>query len=259
MENADLAQVVLEALQPSTTTQRQANNHSEAHSLRGKIIGVLIRRSRQAAERTAGECAEFLNVEAETIEAWEFGDSVPSLPQLELLAGFLNGGTRQFQAADNAMPTSAQAEYILLRQRLIGAMLRAGRVTIGQSIDELSEETTLDVELLQEYELGETMIPLSHLTGLAQGVNQDLSYFLEPLQDSTGPVPPVSEQKPASEHDAELDQFAADNENADFIRLAMAFRSIGKKNLQRLAEALFAIVEAREASNGRADPQDPAS
>ena len=254
MDYADLTQAALQALQPSIAETTHTIDDDEVYSLCGRILGVLIRKSRLEAERTQEECARFLRVEPQLIESWEFGDRVPSMPQLELLARFLKGNMSDNGFGPASEKFTAQEEYIVLRGRLIGGMLREARNAMGQSIDELSAKTGLDGDLLESYEFGETTIPVSHLTVLAQAVKRDLSYFTEQPFNATDSDKMGSVWPASTADDNELSQFVADSENRDFIRLAMAFRHLERANLHQIADALFAIIRARGDSNGWSPP-----
>src|SRR5690606_16356552 len=78
----------LEKARERAGTEHQVD-HAEAYRIRGKMIGVLLRDARLDAGRSLDDCARVLQVAPEDIEAWEFGDQVPSLPQLEILAYYL--------------------------------------------------------------------------------------------------------------------------------------------------------------------------
>ena len=254
MDYADLTQAALQALQPSIAETSQKIADDEVYRLCGRILGALIRKSRLEAERTQEECASFLRVEPQSIESWEFGDLAPSMPQLELLARFFKGRTSDNGFGPVSEKFTAQEEYIVLRQRLIGGMLREARNAMKQSIDELSAKTGLDGDLLERYEFGETTIPVSHLTVLALAVKRDLSYFTEQPSSATDSDQMDNAGPASTVDDHELRQFVADSENRDFIRLAMAFRHVERANLHQIADALFAIIRARGDSNGWSPP-----
>ncbi len=250
MDRLDLTQAALEALQPSAVKTTKTINQDEARSVRGKLLGVLIRKRRLEAERSLAECAMFMGAEPALIEAWEYGESVPSLPQLELLAQFLNG--RESQPGGSALTEerAAQDEYMLLRRRLIGALLRAARESSDRSVEELSESAGLRADQLTGFEFGEEKISVSDLTALAQALKLDVSYFALFPQN----VPEQSRSSNLLERPAEIDsgwrEFAAESENLPFIRLAMAFQHIARADLHRIADALFAIIRANGDSNG---------
>ncbi|MDE2747723.1 MAG: helix-turn-helix transcriptional regulator [Chloroflexota bacterium] len=250
MDRVDLTEAALEALQPPTVTKSKTPNHDDAHSIRGKILGVLLRMYRLEAERSLADCAAILQVEPQLVEAWEYGDKVPSLPQLEVIAHYLNGRASDTEGGAGSVDASAQREYLRLRRRLVGGMLRAARETAGQSVEVLSAETGLEAELLESYELGEARIPVGQLARLAQAVKKDLSYFAETAAFSRDPAPSPDMNQSESDDDAAWRQFTANRENRAFIRLAMAFQQIERDDLHRIADALFAIIKARGESNG---------
>ena len=74
----------------SSAVEDKPYDYAESYRLRGKMLGVLIRDARISASRTVEDCARLLQVPSAQIMAWEYGDDVPSLPQLELLAYYLD-------------------------------------------------------------------------------------------------------------------------------------------------------------------------
>lgn len=251
MNRLDLTQAALEALQPSSIEMSDNGSYEEARSVRGRILGVLIRKWRIQAERTPAECAEFIRSEPQMIEAWEYGDSVPCWPQLELLSLYFNGRSANSRDFALTKDNAARREYMLLRQRLIGALLRAARETIGWSTDELGERIGHDADLIKRFELGEDKIPVSDLAALAQCLKRDLAYFTAlPQAPPSSLVTDETSELTAEKH-SDLRQFAIQSENRAFIKLAMAFKHIEPDDLHRIADALFAIISAKVDSNGR--------
>lgn len=244
MDRVDLIQAALEELQPSAAAKTTSNNQDEARRIRGKLLGVLIRKRRLAAERTLAECASFMGAEPQLIEAWEYGESGPSLPQLELLSQFLNG-RESFSAGARPTDRAIQAEYILLRQRLIGALLRAARRSSDQPLEELSATVRLEASQLKSFEFGEEEIPVGDLTGLAQALRIDMNYFAALPQNMPLPSPFASLSSTPADRESEWREFATESDNLPFIRLAMAFQQIARDDLHRIADALFAIIKAK--------------
>lgn len=58
--------------------------------LRAKALGVLIRDARLAKRLSVKECAQALHIKPATFRAYEEGRKSPSLPELEILAYFLD-------------------------------------------------------------------------------------------------------------------------------------------------------------------------
>ncbi len=253
MDGFDLTQAALDALQPAKAKATAATDLDEARRIRGRLLGALIRKRRLEAERSAAECAQFMDAPPELIEAWEVGESAPSLPQLELLSQFLNGQGADPAQNEGPENRAARAEYVLLRRRLIGAMLRAARQSGGKRVEALSEAAGLEAAALENLELGEEALPLSDLVALTQALSADLNVFAAPA--SHMPNTTESDALATGGHPrADWRQFAAAGENLPFIRLAMAFQHIARDDLHRIADALFAIIRASGESNGWSGP-----
>ena len=254
MDRVDLIQAALAALQPSALETTIIGNHDEARRIRARLLGALIRKRRLGAERSLGECAIFMGAEPQLIEAWEHGESEPSLPQLELLARFLNG-REPLASGSRFEDRSTQEDYMLLRRRLIGALLRAARESRERPIEELSEAAGLEASQLANFEFGEEKIPVSTLTALAQALGIEVNYFAS-LPENLPEQPRLSsllgrQEQVEEKTGADWREFAAESENLPFIRLAMAFQHIPRDDLGRIADALFAIIRAKGESKSQ--------
>ena len=251
MDYLDLTQAALEALGSSPSSATATDNQAEAHRLRGRILGVLIRRGRLAAERSVEDCAAYLQVDAQQLDDWELGASVPGLPQLEGLTRFLLAAAAGESNEAVEAPATDLAEYSLLRQRMIGAQLQLARQMQHFEVEELGNAAGLDVDLIERYEFGDLVIPMNHLSALAGAVRQDLAYFLHSANVRRDQPPSQASGAEPAPAVTDLVQFAADGENQAFIRLAMAFRQIDRDDLHRIAEALYNIINERRDANGR--------
>lgn len=218
----------------------------ESYRLRGKMLGVLIHDARRKAARSLEDCAHLLNLETEVIAAWEYGEQVPSLPQLELLASYLEIPVSHFWGqktieTDPNERMSAQEQFIQLRQRMIGALLRQAREETQQSLEQVAEAASIPLELLQHYELGEMPIPLHELSVLSNIVNRNMSYFLE-TESYIGELLRIREEwKHFTDLDDEIRQFAANPLNVAFIKIAITFSKMPAAQLRQAAEGLLEI------------------
>ena len=61
-------------------------DQNPAHTVRTKIVGVLIQDARQVRGMSLADCAEAAGCTEAQFEAYEAGQASPSLPELELLA-----------------------------------------------------------------------------------------------------------------------------------------------------------------------------
>src|SRR3954462_10434345 len=80
--------------------QPHQHDFAESYRIRARMIGVLIHDARLNAERSVEECADLLRVTPQEMQAWEYGDSAPSLPQIELLAFYLGVPVSHFWGTD---------------------------------------------------------------------------------------------------------------------------------------------------------------
>lgn len=221
-------------------------DHDESFRIRAKMIGVLIRDARENAARTLDDCARVLRLSPEHIEAWEYGDEVPSLPQLEILAYYLDVPVSHFWGANTlesgTRQIDAQSEYIALRDRMIGALLRQAREQAGMSLDDLSETTGLSAELINAYEFGELSLPMHELSVLASGVKKNISYFLESSSHIGELLAMREEWKHFSSLPEDLRKFAANPLHAGFIEIAILLSQMPTDKLRKVGESVLNIT-----------------
>jgi transcriptional regulator with XRE-family HTH domain len=211
-------------------------NYEESYRLRARMVGVLLRDARVAAMRTVDDCARLVRVDAATVEAWEYGDAIPSLPQLELLAFYLDVPVSHFWGletleANRRTPVDAQEEYLNLRNRMIGALLRAAREESNLTLDAVAETTHLSAEYLQAYEFGELPIPMHELSVIAGGAQQ-CAELLATREN----------WKHFNDLPDDLRAFAANPLNIGFIEIALAFSEMPSEKLKRIAVSMLDIT-----------------
>mgnify|MGYP002621811116 CR=1 FL=1 len=151
-------------------TEERSFDFAESYRIRAKMVGVLLRDARAGAARTIEDCARLLRVSVDQIERWEAGEEVPSLPQLELLAYYLDVPVSHFWSTQTLKITREgrehiQPEFISIRARMIGALLRQAREEQGISVEQLAEQVRV-----QEGELGRVR---EALTAAEQGRRQE--------------------------------------------------------------------------------------
>ncbi len=220
---------------------------AESFRVRARMVGVLLRDARVAAGRSLNDCGRLLHVPAAQVEQWELGDETPSLPQLELLAYYLDvpvshfwGTTTREQSAHDF--ARVQHEYLALRDRMVGVLLRQARESAGLSADELSGRTGVPADLIGQYELGELSIPLHELTVLASALHKNLSHFLE----SSSQLGELLALREMWQHFAslpeDLRQFAANPINVGFLEIAYMLSQMPADRLRRIGESILNIT-----------------
>lgn len=246
MSFGDIASRFKQVRQTAAEQNDKPYDYAESYRLRARILGLLIRDARVNVARTQENCARLLNTTPEQMEAWEVGDSTPDLPQLELLAFYLDVPISHFWGMDtlNNDPTQkqhTQAEYMALRHRMIGALLKNAREIAELSLEQVAEAASIDAELLASYELGELPIPMNELVVLSSIVKRNMSYFIE----TSGYVGELLKLRQEFKHFTELDDdirtFAANPLNLGFIKIAMMFGHMPADQLRKVAEGLLEI------------------
>ncbi len=219
---------------------------AEFFRIRAKMIGVLLRDARVKAGRSYDDCAHFLNVPAEEIERWEYGDEAPSLPQLELAAFYLNVPVSHFWGVDTLQATSddyssTQADYLALRDRMIGTLLRIAREESGLSVEALSEATRIPVEQITQYEQGEAALPIHELTVLSNTLKKNINYFMESGSHLGDWLAMREEWKHFTKLPPDIRKFVSNPINVGFLEIAILFSQMPADKLRRVGESVLNI------------------
>ncbi len=233
--------------------QRASGNHAappnfeELYVLRARTLGVLIRDAREAAGLAVDALAPQVGVSADVLGSWEYGQSMPSLGQLELISYVLEVPVHHFWGSDLLQQARQRRpvdphEYSALRDRLIGAQLRAAREAARLTPEQLAEQAGLAPGNVLAYEWGQRPIPLPVLVTLAAVCGVGLAHFLEHGNR-------VGEYL---ELQADLDRFHALPEdvrafvsaptNQPYLELAMRLARMDSDALRGIAEAILEIT-----------------
>jgi len=217
-------------------------------SVRNRKLGVLIRDARLAARKSIKECAEAIGLKGGLFRAYEEGRRAPSLPELEVLAYYLNLPLSHFWSkevrSDDASPTASLnlPALIGVRQRLIGAMLRQMREQASVSLNQFAELSGFSTSKLRAFELGERPIPLPELEALVAL----LGGRIESLFDQTGPIGLwMAQQKSVQDFlqlPADLQEFVCKPVNRPYLELAIKLSGMTTDKLRSLAEDLLDIT-----------------
>lgn len=217
-------------------------------TIRTKKLGVLIRDARLASRKTVAECAEAIGVTKSIFKAYEEGRRSPSLPELEVLVYFLKLPINHFwgnEAISDDAPATEPLDLprlLLVRQRMIGALLRQTREKSNMSVRTLAQETGVKSSAIKAYELGERAVPVPELELLLE----TLDSRVDNLFDQNGPVGQwMSEQRAIRDFlklPADLRTFASQPVNIPYLELARKLSSMSTERLRSLAEDLLDIT-----------------
>ena len=224
------------------------NNKRQVIQIRRRKLAALILDSRLAARRSAEECAEALGISAQEYQSLETGSLSPTLPQLEILALYLDMPMDHFWGKQSAQrpgvpePIREQARTLALRNRLIGASIRLGRTNVGLSPQDLAEKTGLSEETLNKYELGEIPVPLPELEIIAAALDTPVEQYF----DKKGPIGHQRVQQELIQQfislPPELQEFVTRPVNLPYLELAVRLSHLDVQKLRSVAESLLEIT-----------------
>jgi len=224
------------------------SNHRLLLQIRNKKLGLLILDARKASRRSVEECAEAIGVSPEQFQEFEKGISAPSLPQLELLALFLDVpmdhffGKQTLSEMESPEIPQEKDRLMLLRNRVIGTSLRLSRNNANISTQEVAEKTGLSEEKLNDYEMGASPIPITELESIASILDIPIDRFY----DQHGPIGKWRSQKTSYQKFQELppetQQFVCRPVNRPYLELAMRLSELSADKLRAIAEILLEIT-----------------
>jgi transcriptional regulator with XRE-family HTH domain len=217
-------------------------------ALRTRKLGVLIRDARMASRKTISETAKAIGVSPAFLHAYEEGRKAPSLPELEVLAYYLDLPIQHFWSSEALSDDPARTDSIDLnrlaglRQRIIGILLRQKRLQASISIKALAFETGIGNSRLTAYEMGEKAIPLPEIEAILTVIGGRVETFF----DQNGPVGKwMNEQGAIREFlqlPPELRTFVCMPVNRPYIELARNLSQLSTDKLRAVAEGLLDIT-----------------
>lgn len=217
----------------------------QALALRAKMLGATLRLARLSAGRSLKELAGAIGVSPRTLSSYEASRKSISLPELEMLAFHLGMPLQRFWAQAGpaaARPAVNPAALLPLRQRMLGAQVRAQRTAAQLSIREAAEHIGIPPSRLSAGERGDRPIPLPQLEALARLFGRPITDYL----DSGGPVGEWHASQRAlealQELPADLRDFLIDPANRTYLRLAKRLSELSVDRLRMVAEGLLDLT-----------------
>jgi transcriptional regulator with XRE-family HTH domain len=217
-------------------------------TIRTRKLGVLIRDARSAARKTVSETAKAIGLSAAMLRSYEEGRRSPSLPELELLAYYLDLPIQHFWSSQALSDDAARTEPLdlnklgALRHRIIGILLRQKRQQTSVSLKALSTESGISQSRLKAYEMGEKPIPLAELEAILTIIGGRVESFF----DQNGPVGQwMSEQQAIQEFlelPPHLRAFVCMPVNRPYLELARNLSQLSTEKLRSVAEGLLDIT-----------------
>jgi len=216
--------------------------------LRRKMLGVKVRHARMRSGLSLKEAGEALGVSSGLVSDIEFGRRDVSLPQLEVMSYIFNIPVIYFWSDEpieefhKDFPTQ---EAMILRQRIIGVLLRQARIEAGRSQEDLAKALGVPASRISSYEFGKTEIPLFELEQLAGYLNVSLSYFMDQgmtPEETGGGAATLDEIAQFSQLPKDVREFLINPANLLYISISMRLSNVSADTLRGLAEGLLEVT-----------------
>lgn len=223
-------------------------NPELAIKLRAKKLGILIRDARLASGKTMRECGNAIGVSGSTISAYETGSSSPSLPELEILAYYLNVPVSHFwtdtilssneELISQLDPDDSQ-EY---RNRQIGKILEDTREKLDLTYEEITEQTGITYGRMKRFEAGESSVPFPELELLCNTLKLPLQRFLEQETQIGKWITARAGVEEYLKLPTDIQAFVTNPTNLPYLELAKRLSGLSANQLRSIAESLLEIT-----------------
>lgn len=219
-------------------------SNKQAITLRSKIIGLLLRDARIAAGKSLKELGLVIGVSGGRIGTIERGSRSPSLPELEMLAYFLNIPFDHFwrdEIVSDGPDFSSKIDpdrELTQRHRTIGAILRQARNERNLSQKDLGKRTSISPSRIRRYENGDTPVPIPELEILADHLGYDLKDFIATSGVIGQWIIREREIESFLELPKSVRQFVSEKNNRAYIEMAQNLSAMSLEKIRNLAEGL---------------------
>lgn len=235
---------------------------SRLMTIKAKKIGLFLRQARENRCLSVEDCANWLGLTAEEYSAFETGDLLLSLPQIESLAYYLDYSFDALVEGNSPATSQTKADastnhdLLGLRDRIISVALKHSRISQGFSVEELASVAGISTAELTGYEEELRPIPYLHLESLLSALKLSTNEFFAqsgPLSLQHQPVnaaptaeaaqPAVSTQNPELEGLSEdVLSFISKPVNRPYLDLAMRLSKMEADKLRAIASSLLEIT-----------------
>jgi transcriptional regulator with XRE-family HTH domain len=217
-------------------------------TVRAHKLGLLIYDARTAAGKTLEETSFLSGVAEQFLQAYENGEVMPSLPEVEALAYVLDTPIEHFWGKQSLSENISDVErslnpkLISVRQKMISSFLALKRAEKGLSTVELSRLSGLTEDRIKAYENDDEPIPMYDLEALAHA----LGLTMEDFYDQRGAVAEWRKNRRGSQNisnlSTEIQEFVSKPINRPYLELAMKFSEMPVDKLRTVAESILEIT-----------------
>jgi transcriptional regulator with XRE-family HTH domain len=219
----------------------------DPYARRKQDLGEMLRDARESAGKSIRETARSIGISSKTLSDYEAGNKAISLPELELFCYFINAPIRRFLFSSGADFFPERLEFdpelmLSLRNRTIGAMLRAQRLENGVSVRDLSGRTGWPSSRITSYERGKRPIPIPVLETLSGLFGHPMEAYLA----TGGPIAKwdtfYRSLDTVMDLPEDIREFLADQGNERYLRLAMSLKDLPLEDMRTVAEGLLELT-----------------
>jgi transcriptional regulator with XRE-family HTH domain len=220
----------------------------EISELRNRILGIMIRSARDQSRAARRECAAVLGISVSRFASYEDGTRAISLPELELLARYLETSLSVFRVTDSLNDDTLASQlpnpelFLPLRHRIVGARLRQIRNEQDLTQAKVAELLGCSASTISDYEFGNRPIPVADLEILSRGLGVTLEYFMDHDSDVGLWHRHHTEFEQFKELSAELREFVLKPINQSYLELAMKLSQMPAGQLRSIAEGILEIT-----------------
>lgn len=219
-----------------------------AISILSKKMGVLLKVARTRRGESKKSCGDIIGVSSRTITKFESGEKSPSLPELEVLAYYLDLPLENFwedttpDHQDRMKNITNLQNRLELRNLKIGATLRKYRQEAKLSMKEVAEKLGITTYRLKSYEKGSFPVPVAELNALTRLYEHQIS----DLVVDSGPIAEWSRSyKVGSEFvdlPEDIQNFVLKPVNRPYLEIAMKLSKMSVDQMRDVAERLLDIT-----------------
>lgn len=220
----------------------------EVTELRNRILGILIRSVRDQVRASRRDCAAVLGVSVSRFANYEDGTRAISLPELELLARYLEVPLSTFQATSSLNEETREAQlpnpelFLPLRHRIVGARLRQLRHEKDYTQADVAELLGCSASSISDYEYGRRAIPVADLEVICRGMGVTLETFYDRDSEVGQWHQSHAEFEKFKALPQDLRAFVLRPINRSYLELAMKLASMPAGQLRAIAEGLLEIT-----------------
>lgn len=222
---------------------------SKLQSIKAKKFGVKLAALRQKYDLSIDTISLWTGIPVEKITKIERGEDSASLPEIEILAMKMGFPPEKLVSSESeSIPSKTLdpqllSQYSSLRDRMIALLLRKARTDQGKTLEEVSENCSLDVKELERMENGEIPVPFPMLDSLCSEYKLQIdSLFSSQKHNTNSSNPSPQAESPEFPLSADLVEFIKNPANQPYLELAKRLSELDAAKLRGIAEGLLEIT-----------------